>query len=305
MLPAIGEEWGFAGVATVLLLLGFLVSSRAADRAARAERIRDVSGGGPWALIAFEMLLISGGVLGAIPLSGVVSPFLSFGQYRDAGEFPDLRDSDGNFESIARRESVVIDEPFRRPVRCARTGRWASAQLTLLGFAGYYQVAHDREFLARETKVFEDDGVKRPQHNPRLNSLAREIRRGDIFDRNGILLATSDWNELERRRAEYREARYLDRHGLLAAGQPALSFRLAHRASVLGDLRTGENFHATNASLIEHDSNVKLQGFTDYRELAPLIRYRHQPGNPEIAQLLARDRNVTASHRYSPADARG
>ncbi len=31
------------------------------------------------ALIAFEMLLISGGVLGAIPLSGVVSPFLSFG----------------------------------------------------------------------------------------------------------------------------------------------------------------------------------------------------------------------------------
>ena len=66
-------------------------------------------------------------------------------------------------------------------------------------------------------------------------------------------------------------------------------------AHLLGDLRTGENFHATNASLIEHDSNVKLQGFTDYRELAPLIRYRHQPGNPEIAKLMARDRNVTAS----------
>ena len=39
----------------------------------------------------------------------------------------------------------------------------------------------------------------------------------------------------------------------------------------------------------------KLQGFTDYSELAPLIRYRHQPGNPDIARLMARDRTVTAS----------
>ena len=41
------------------------------------------------------------------------------------------------------------------------------------------------------------------QHNPRLNSLAREIPRGDIYDRNGVLLATSSWSELEQRRAEY------------------------------------------------------------------------------------------------------
>ena len=63
----------------------------------------------------------------------------------------------------------------------------------------------------------------------------------------------------------------------------------------MGDWRTGENFHATNASLIEHDSNVKLQGFTDYSELVPLVRYRHHPGNTGIVQLMARDRNVTTS----------
>ncbi len=60
---------------------------------------------------------------------------------------------------------------------------------------------------------------------------------------------------------------------------------------MIGDLRTGENFHATNASLVEHDSNPKLQGYR-YDELAPLVRYRHQPGNPEIAAVLARDRNI-------------
>ena len=50
-----------------------------------------------------------------------------------------------------------------------------------------------------------------------------------------------------------------------------------------------------NASLIEHDSNPKLQGFADIRELAPLVRYRHQPNDPGMARLKARDRDVHAS----------
>ena len=88
----------------------------------------------------------------------------------------------------------------------------AGAAVVLLAMAACYQVAQDRDYLAREAHSFEEDGVKRPQHNPRLNSMAREIPRGNIFDRNGVLLATSDWAELERRREEY-EARYFDRRG--------------------------------------------------------------------------------------------
>jgi cell division protein FtsW (lipid II flippase)/cell division protein FtsI/penicillin-binding protein 2 len=290
VLPAIGEEWGFCGVATVLLLLGFLVwrGMRIGLRAANEYGM--FLAVGLSALIAFEMLLISGGVLGAIPLSGVVSPFLSFGNTAMLANFLIF----GILLSISNQgKESVIDKPFRKSVVRLEWVLGAAAA-TLLGFAAYYQVAHDQDFLAREAKVFEDDGVKRPQRNPRLNSLAREIRRGNIFDRNGVLLATSDWNELEKRRDQYAK---------LGISIDTACSRLDNRhypfgsltAHLLGDLRTGENFHATNASLMEHDSNMKLQGFTDYRELAPLIRYRHQPGNPEIAKLMARDRNVTAS----------
>jgi cell division protein FtsI/penicillin-binding protein 2 len=241
-------------------------------------------------LIAFEMLLISGGVLGAIPLSGVVSPFLSSGNTAMLANFLIF----GILLAISNHSRApVADEPFRRPIRNLERALGVCA-LTLIAMAAYYQIAHDREYLARDTKVFEDDGVKRPQHNPRLNSLAHEIHRGNIFDRNGVLLATSDWNELERRRADYSK---------LGISIDSACSRLDNRhypfgpatVHVLGDWRTGENFHATNASLIEHDSNVKLQGFSDYSELVPLVRYRHHPGNAEIAKLMARDRNVTTS----------
>jgi cell division protein FtsW (lipid II flippase)/cell division protein FtsI/penicillin-binding protein 2 len=290
VLPAIGEEWGFCGVAAVLLLLGVLVwrGMRIGLRAPTEYGMFLALGLA--SLIAFEMLLISGGVLGAIPLSGVVSPFLSYGNTAMLANFLIF----GILAAISNHgRDNKVDQPFHKPVVRLE---WAlgAAAATLVGFAAYYQVARDQDFLAREAKVFEDDGVKRPQRNPRLNSLAHEIRRGNIFDRNGVLLATSDWNELDRRRDQYSK---------LGIAIERCCSRLDNRlypfgpltTHLLGDLRSGENFHATNASLIEHDSNVKLQGFSDYRELAPLIRYRHHPGNSAIAKLMARDRNVTAS----------
>ena len=79
VLPAIAEESGFGGVLTIGMLLGLLVY-RAFRIALRSpDEYGMFLGLGLGTLIGLEMLLISGGVLGAIPLSGVVSPFLSSG----------------------------------------------------------------------------------------------------------------------------------------------------------------------------------------------------------------------------------
>ena len=110
-------------------------------------------------LIALEMLLISGGVLGAIPLSGVVSPFLSSGNTAMLA----------NFLIFA----VVLGISNQRP----RDGRQSGAAVPpasahcglilaglasiLLCRAAYFQVLHDREFLVHDARVIEDDGVKR------------------------------------------------------------------------------------------------------------------------------------------------
>ena len=289
VLPAIGEEWGFLGVAAVFLLIGFLVARSLAIALRASTHFGKFLGIGLASLIAFEMMLISSGVLGVLPLSGVVSPFLSSGNTAMLANFL-------VFALILSISAGGLDdkphELFRGPARPLRAVLLLAA-LALAGMAARYQIFQDREYLARDAHSFEEDGVKRPQHNPRLNSIAHEIPRGAILDRNGIPLATASWQDLENHRAQYEAlgvnideacSRFEDRHYPFGA---ALE-------QVLGDLRTGENFHASNASLVEHDSNRKLQGY-DFAELASLVRYRHEPGNPALARVLARDRDIHLS----------
>lgn len=291
VLPSIGEEWGYMGVVAIGLLFAFLAARglRAALRA-RTEYGFFLAAA-LTTLLMLEMLLISAGVLGAVPLSGVVSPFLSSGNSAMLANFIILA------FILAISANPAADEktgaPFRVPVRVFQCVL-AVCCVALLWKAADYQVFHDRDYIARDTRVFEDDGVKRAQHNPRLNSLAHELRRGNILDRNGILLATSDWSEIEKRRAEFEKLNVpVDRNVARLDGRyyplGALTTQL------LGDWRTGEDFHASNTSFIERDSNTKLQGYASLLELAPLIRYRHAPGNPDIERVRNRDRNVRTS----------
>jgi cell division protein FtsI/penicillin-binding protein 2 len=286
VLPAVGEEWGFVGVAVVFLLFSFLISRALRIAVSAGTHFGSFLAVGLASLIAFEMMLITSGVLGVLPLSGVVSPFLSSGNTAMLA----------NFLVFALLLSISADaRPGERQDLLAAPTRalgavLACAALVLLGAAARYQIFQSATYLARDANSYEEDGVKRPQHNPRLSSLANEIPRGTILDRNGIPLATSSWQELENHRAEYAALG-------IAIDQACSRFDSRHypfgRATALitGDLRTGENFHANNASLVEHDSNLRLQGY-QYAELAPLVRYRHQPGNPAVARLLARNRNV-------------
>ncbi|MGO4879484.1 MAG: FtsW/RodA/SpoVE family cell cycle protein [Bryobacteraceae bacterium] len=286
VLPGIGEEWGFAGVVAVFLLSGFLIYRAFRIALRTASDYAFFLALGLAALLAYEMLLISSGVLGVLPLSGVVSPFLSSGNTAMLANF--------FIFALLLAISTGKQAPdghklFRAPMRWVGAALAACA-VVLICFAAHYQIAHDRDYMARDAHVFEEDGVKRAQHNPRINSLAHEIPRGDIFDRNGVLLATSDWKKLEQRRTQY-QAMGIDIDRACSRMDSRHYPFGAATEHFLGDLRTGENFHATNASLVENDSNARLRGY-EYSELVSLIRYRHHPGNRALASVMARHRDV-------------
>jgi hypothetical protein len=311
ILSALGEEWGFLGVAAVFALYGFIVY-KALRIALRARSDYEMFlGAGLAAATALQILLISGGALGVLPLSGVVTPFLSCGRTALLTNFVVV----GVLLAISRRAPAQESSPFSRQLAVAGVV-FAIAGAVVLAKAGYVQVARSAAIMGEGTLVVQADGARRYQYNPRFQAVMREIPIGSIYDRNGLPLATSDWQELEKHRAEYQQLgidldRACPRNESRHYPFGGLTFDL------LGDLRTRLRWGASNTSFVERDSSRRLRGYDerptlvevknpktggkervvryDYRELVPLVRHRYDPQNPAVRGVLDRPRDVHMS----------
>src|SRR5439155_26428954 len=106
-----------------------------------------------------EMLVICGGVLDAIPLSGVVSPFLSSGNTAMLANFLvfAILVNNSNSSPLLSRDRKGAVRPFLLPTRV--TGAvLATCAFALVGKAAYYQFLHDQEFLIDESGGIAEDG---------------------------------------------------------------------------------------------------------------------------------------------------
>jgi cell division protein FtsW (lipid II flippase) len=312
ILSALGEEWGFLGVALVFALYAFILY-RAARIAMRARSDYEFFLAiGIGAAMGLQILLIAGGSLGVLPLSGVVTPFLCYGRSSMLANFLMF----AMLISISSRGGdTQRNQPFRAPLEVAGLALGALA-LIIAGKAAYVQVLRSDAIMGAGTLVVQADGARRYQYNPRFQEVTRDIPKGSIYDRNGLPLATSNWDELEKNRARYQQlginidqacARTESRHYPFEG----LTFNL------LGDLRTRIRWGASNTSFVERDSATRLRGYDDrptlvdvenpktgkmerivrydLRELVPLLRHRYEPNNPAVRRVLDRARNVRVS----------
>jgi cell division protein FtsI/penicillin-binding protein 2 len=310
ILAALGEEWGFIGVAAAFILYGVIVwrTLRAAVRARTDyECFLAV---GLAATTALQILLIAGGSLGVVPLSGVVTPFLSYGRTAMLANFVVV----GMAAAISAR-----GQEERRPA--ARPVPWVGAIFAMgaavvVAKAGYVQVLASDAVMGAGTLVTQADGARRYQYNPRLQGVMRDIPKGTIYDRNGLPLATSDWDLLEKHRADY-QALGIDIDKACPRGESRHYPFGGLMFDLLGDLRTRERWGATNTSFVERDEARRLRGYDDrptlvevknpktgkmdkvlrydYRELVPLLRHRNDPRNPAVRKVLDRPRDVNMS----------
>ena len=314
VLAALGEELGFLGLLAVAALWAALLwrGFRAALRAAGIYSF--FLAFGLTLLLALQMALIAGGILGVLPLSGVVSPFLSSGRTAMLANFLIAGVLLAVSARPGRSSQTAAAERFRGAVRWTAVGLGALG-LLILGKAAWVQVAQADRYLTRGALTLQADGWRRFAYNPRLAEIAETIPRGDIVDRNGIPLATSDPRQLERFRSTYEKLGV----SLAAAGGglPAGNGRLYPFGGLtfhlLGDLRNRVNWGAPNTSYAERDSRIRLQGYddyaavvhvrqptgersdliqVDYKELIPLLRYRWRPSHPDVERLLSRDRTL-------------
>jgi cell division protein FtsW (lipid II flippase) len=312
VLAAAGEEGGFLLVALIFALYGYIVwrSLRIALRA-RSDYEYFLAAGLA-AVTALQILLIAGGSLGVLPLSGVVTPFLSFGRTAMIANF-------AVFAILLAISSRPGDGERTFPFRASTYAAgiiFAGLGAATLAKAAYVQVLNSGATIGAGTLVVQADGARRYQYNPRLQEIMREIPKGTVYDRNGLPLATSDWSELEKHRAEYKA---------LGIDIDAVCHRTDQRHyplgglmfDLLGDLRTRTRWGASNTSFVERDSARRLRGYDDrptlleiknpsngqmervlrydYRELVPLLRHRHEPNHPDVRKVLDRPRNVRMS----------
>src|SRR4051812_3986313 len=186
IVAVVGEEIGLVGV-MVIAALYLLVIWRILRIAARAPGDYTAFLALGCALsLAIPAIVIVAGVFGAFPLSGVVTPFLSFGKSSMICNFVSI----AIVLAIARRAGPIRPQ-FQRQIRTVGV-LLAGALVFLVADAVRIEAWQADTLAVRPSLVEQADGVARYQYNPRLLIAARRIPRGTIFDRNGLALATGD-----------------------------------------------------------------------------------------------------------------
>ena len=322
VMAALGEELGYIGFASIAALFAILVwrllriSVRAPGDYTAFLTI------GLTLALAVQGLVIVAGMLGLLPLAGVVTPFLSYGRSAMLCNFAAL----GVCAAIARRRGPARDA-LTAPTR-ALGWSLAAAALLIVVRATDVQVVRADTFATRANLTQQADGGYRYQYNPRLTSAARSIVRGTIFDRDGLPLATSSPGEIEKFASQYKklglELPFTCRSG---GERPSTSLgaalgRVEGRCyplgglafHVLGDATRQTNWAARNTSYVEQDFDARLKGFDDraqtvevlnrragtthavirrdYSELLPLVRHKGRPAHADVRRIMERERSL-------------
>jgi cell division protein FtsW (lipid II flippase) len=312
VLAAVGEEIGFVGLLAVGLAYT-VVCHRTWRIAMRAtSEFTFFLALGLMLSLFIQLAIIATGVLGVLPLSGVVTPFLSYGRTSMIVNLAAI----GLLLAISERGAAgtpaVTIAGFARPMR-AVVGCLAIIGLITLGRAFHAQVWAADEVMTRPALVRLADGTVRFEDNPRLLAAARQlIDRGGITDRNGLPVATSDPEDVRRQQKAYASLGIDAAHACAAGPARCYPFGglLYH---VVGDANTQLDWEATNNSFVEEDFGDRLLGYDDfdtrvtvqlragdrvtirrrdYRELVPLVRYRYYPDHPAVRAIRERPRDV-------------
>ena len=308
VLAAIGEELGSLGLIVVTLVYGVIAWRGFRVSRAASNDYGFFLGVALTLFLIVPVLVMAAGVMGLTPLTGVVTPFLSYGGSAMAANCAAL----GILCSIHADWRPAADlTPFHVPMRWLVTTLAASAA-ALVAVLIDIQVVHADEYAVKPQLGVQADGGRRYAYNPRVLDVARGLPRGTIYDRKGLPLATDAPAVIDAARQAYQ------RLGVsLEQTCPHPSERcypLGGRAfHLLGDERTRINWSAPNTSYVERDSENRLRGFDDraatmqtsdasghlmwtirrdYRDLVPLLRHRHEPNHPAVVAMRRQTHDV-------------
>ena len=191
ILPSIGEELGGLGLIAVFLLMGVLLHRTFlhARRAGQPFSFFLVSG------IAIatgvQFLIIASGSIGLLPLTGISVPFLSYGKISLIINLMAM----GVVFSVAHRPGQVEQRQYLEKnydaVLMAGIAGFLAGVAVLIGQILPIVGWNGNEYIVRPARVVTRNGDPIYSYNPRIERLSRVLSSGSIYDRNGLVLATS------------------------------------------------------------------------------------------------------------------
>ncbi|HTL06903.1 MAG TPA: FtsW/RodA/SpoVE family cell cycle protein [Chitinophagaceae bacterium] len=191
VLASIGEELGWLGLTALLMLLFVLLHRCFLHARKSGQPFTFYLCAGIAIATGIQFMLIACGSTGLLPLTGVAVPFLSYGKVSLIINLAAL----GVVASIAARPGAPLQKEYLRqhydPVLLTGIAGFLTGILMLSTKLFFIQVKDSRKYIVQEARVVNNNGLPMYSYNPRIEKLTRLLGAGNIYDRNHLLLASS------------------------------------------------------------------------------------------------------------------
>ncbi|MEJ7821712.1 MAG: FtsW/RodA/SpoVE family cell cycle protein [Chitinophagaceae bacterium] len=262
ILPAIGEEFGWAGIVCIFILfLLYLHRSVLIGRqTGRPFLFYLCSGIGICTFVQF--ILIAGGSTGALPLSGVSLPFVSYGgsslicNLLAAGFLL----SASNVKGSKVQMDFVTTQHDKNLVP-ELVAAFIGIILLTVNVSRY--LFNNKKWVVQPSLVADRSGARMFSYNPRIAILMNRLQAGSLYDRNGNLLATSKPEMLAQQKDTLLKAG-LQQDKLVSLSKKRLDryYPFAeHMFFFTGDANTGVFMGSSNGYFAEYELIAELRGF--------------------------------------------
>lgn len=193
---SIGEMTGLIGLTLIVLCFiilihrSLLISRRAGHPFAFYLSI------GIAVVTGVQFIFIVMGSLGLIPLTGVTVPFLSFGRSSLVATFAAF----AIVLSISRLKATDAQKAHNNSYNgaiAAGTGLFIIAGAVIICTLVKYQIFSRAETMLHPAYITNTEGRRIIEYNPRISMVLDSLVSGNIYDRNGLLIATSSKDDFK------------------------------------------------------------------------------------------------------------
>lgn len=255
----IGEMLGLVGLALVVLCFFVLIHRTLLDGRRAGYTFPFYLATGLGIVTGIQFIIIVGGSIGLLPLTGVTLPFLSYGRV----SFILSLVSFGVVISISRLRANEVQKEYTNSFNgsiAACSGLFLLGSVVLLATSAKYQIFTRGTTLIRPAFVNNMNGARIVEYNPRINLVLRKLEAGNIYDRNGLLLATSSRAELDSARTK-----------LIGAGVTDEMFNNEHNKRK----RRYYPFQAHTLFMLGDFNTLKVFGYYNDNPIGYLAESRH------------------------------